>query len=198
MSAESDDSSSLTNSGSIISEGYRNLSAKKPKSGLYMLFKSFRKAFNLKSDEKNKGSESEYVIKDGGLVSDASKNTSDSSSETGSIRRHSLPKLMEPLSISTSKLLRKKSKNGQSSSPLSSSPVLKKMHPTDKGQVKLCRICERLIPKIDFEQHCQLCVLNHEYKVKMKDADNKLRKYVMIVSSRRKVLKAVRSTSNYF
>lgn len=191
---ESDDSMSSANAGSGVSEGYKILPGKKSKSGLQMLFKTFRKAFTPKSDVKlsNKGSQSDDLGSDGGSVSDVSrKNASDSSSESGSIRRNSLPKLSEPLSISTSKIDKQKSKTNQSSSPLSSPVGVKKMFPTDKGPVKLCRICERFIAKNDFEQHCQLCVLNHEYKVKMKGSDNKLRKYVTIVSSRRKMLKAV-------
>jgi hypothetical protein len=194
---ESDDScGSSILSGSNVPEGFRNPSVRKPKSGLHMLFKGFRKAFTSKSDPKlsNKVSQSHSLIINGSPISIVpKKDASDSSSESGSIRRNSLPKLKEPLAIRTSKISRQKSKSGQSSSPLSASPIIsKKMFPTDKGQMKLCRICERFIQKTDFEQHSELCVLNHEYKVKMKDADNKLRKYVTILSSRRKMLKAVR------
>lgn len=189
---ESDDSSS--HAASNVSEKSQ---VKKSKSGLHMLFKGFRKAFTSKSDQKlsNKVPQTDGLMISGSPVSVVSKkDASESSSESGSLRRSSLPVLNEPLAISTSKISRKKSKIGPSSSPLSASPtVLKKMFPTDKGQMKLCRICEIFVQKTDFEQHSALCVLNHEYKVKMKDADNKLRKYVTILSSRRKMLKAVRS-----
>lgn len=181
------------NSLAVSSEPTKILPTKKSKSGIQMLFKNFRKAFINRSDAK--ASHSSYEKdNDAGSVSDASrKDVSDSSSDAASLKTKSLPKLKEPLTIATLKVDRHKTKNSQSGSSLSTSPgVMKKMFPTDKGPVKLCRICERFVSKNEFEQHSQFCVINHEYKVRMTDSDNNLRKYVAIITIRRKMLKAVR------
>lgn len=55
----------------------------------------------------------------------------------------------------------------------------------------MCRICERIVPELELEKHSKFCALGHEYRVKLSVLDKKLKKYAIILASRRKLIKEV-------
>ena len=194
LTPESDDSvASSLKSLSVTPEVTKAASSARNKSGIHLLFKSFRQAFNPKTTKQfsSPSSLTKNFVSDGSGSDSSKKDTFDSASETGSLKAKISGVADEPLVINISKV-EGQSRNSPSPSPLSSSPVLiKKIFPAEKGPVKLCRICEKFVPQNGFERHSNVCILDHEYKVKMAEFDNKLKKYATIITSRRKMLKGV-------
>jgi hypothetical protein len=48
-----------------------------------------------------------------------------------------------------------------------------------------------MVPELELEKHSKFCALGHEYRVKLSVLDKKLKKYAIIIASRRKLIKEV-------